>query len=381
MVSAQPGASKARYLPHGPFHAELKRRVDRHFAETGRAPNEAPGMVLKTAIILGWFVGTWVLLTFFATEVWQAVGLCVSMGLAMAAIGFNIQHDGNHGGYSKNRKLNAFMAFTLDVMGGSSYVWSWKHNVFHHSNPNVEGLDADIEIKPFARLSPDQPRYWVHRFQAVYIFVLYCFLAVKWHFIDDYANLIIGKVGSNEFPRPKGMKLVSLLAGKAFFITWALIIPMMFHPWWQVLACYGLASIVVSLALAIVFQLAHVLDGATFPAREQDAGLVKTEWAVHQLETSMNFAPKNKLLTWYVGGLNFQVEHHLFPKICHLHLPDIAPIVQQTCKEFGVRYHMHPTFFSALGAHVKWIHKMGQPGSGRDSITVAPQEPRRAEAA
>lgn len=336
-------------------------------------------MVLKTALILGWFAGTWVLLTFFATGWWQAAALCVSLGLAMAAIGFNIQHDGNHGGYSKNKTLNALMAFTLDVMGGSSYVWSWKHNVFHHSNPNIEGLDADIEIKPFARLSPDQPRHWFHRFQAGYIFVLYCFLAVKWHFIDDFQNLIAGKVGSNPFPRPKGFKLFAALAGKVLFVTWALIIPMMLHPWWQVLLCYALASVVVSLALAIVFQLAHVVDGASFPSREQD-GLVKTEWAVHQLETSMNFAPKNRLLTWYVGGLNFQVEHHLFPRICHLHLPEVAPIVEETCREYGVRYNVHPTFWAALVAHTKWIHKMGQPQRSSAS-SATPQAPRHAEAA
>lgn len=358
-ASAQPGAGKQqRYLPHSPFHCELKKRVEAYFTERGISQQDAPGMRLKTAIILGWLAASWTLVTFFATEPWQVVLLCVSLGLCGAAIGFNIQHDGNHGGYSKNKALNAWTAFTLDVVGGSSYVWSWKHNVFHHSNPNIEGLDSDIDIQPWCRLSPAQRRYPVHRFQAIYIFFLYSLLAFKWHFVDDFANVITGRIGANTFPKPKGKKLFLVLFGKALFLTWAFVIPMLFHPVLNVLAGYAIAAVTVSLMLAIVFQLAHVLDGAAFPDAEARG---QTDWAVHQIETSMDFAPKNKFANWFLGGLNFQVVHHLFPKVCHVHLVDLQPIVEQTCREYGVNYRVHPTMRSALAAHVRWIHKLGQP--------------------
>src|SRR5229473_6578843 len=143
-------SSKARYLAHGAFYAELRRRVEIHFATIGCAPNKAPGMYAKTAVMLGWFAASYVLLVFWAATYWQASALAVSLGLATAGIGFNVQHDGVHGGYSPRKGVNRLMALSLDMLGGSSYVWSWKHNVFHHSNPNAVGLDADIDIQPLS---------------------------------------------------------------------------------------------------------------------------------------------------------------------------------------------------------------------------------------
>jgi linoleoyl-CoA desaturase len=359
-VSASASSRTSRYLPHGPFHAELKRRVDAYFTSRNIEPTRAPGMRLKTAIILGWFVGSYLLLAYWAASPWTAIPLAISLGLAVAGIGFNIQHDGNHGGYSRNRRLNAAMAFTLDVVGGSSYVWSWKHNVFHHSNPNLVGLDVDIDIQPFCRLAPTQKRRPWHRFQHLYIWPLYAFLAVKWHFIDDFKDVAQGTVGGQGFPRPKGWKLFSFLAGKLLFVGWAFVLPALFHPVWKVILFYALASAVVSLTLAIVFQLAHAVDGADFPRLDSE-GRAATEWAAHQVRTSMDFAPGNRLLSWYIGGLNFQIEHHLFPRVCHVHLKDLAPIVQQTCREFDVPYNVEPTALGALAAHGRWLYRLGRP--------------------
>jgi linoleoyl-CoA desaturase len=351
--------SNSRYLPHGPFFNELRQRVDAHFLASGRGGNETPpAMFLKTAVILGWWVGSWVLLTFVAVTWWQAALCCISLGLAMAGIGFSIQHDGNHTGYSKNKWISGAMAFTLDLLGGSSYIWHWKHNVFHHSNPNITGLDVDIDIRPLCRLSPAQQRRFAHRFQHLYIWVLYAFLAVKWHFVDDFTNLAKGKIGAQSFPRPKGWKLLMFIGGKLSFYSWALAVPMLFHPWWQVLLCYALVSVVLSETLAVTFQLAHCVEGAQFPALEVGSE-PKMEWAVHQVVTSANFALGNPLVTWYVGGLNYQIEHHLFPKVCHMRLPEIAPIVQALCKEQGIPYKINDSTFGAIGSHARWIRQLG----------------------
>jgi linoleoyl-CoA desaturase len=351
-------ATQSRYLPHGPFHTELHRRVDQHFARLGTAPNEAPGMRVKTAVIVGWLLASYAGLLFWATTPWQGAILAVSLGLAIAGIGFNVQHDGNHGGYSSRPRLSGAMGFALDLVGGSSYVWRWKHNVFHHSNPNLVGLDADIDLQPFCRLAPKQPRHAAHRAQALYIWFLYAFLAVKWQFVDDFRDISTGTIGGQRFPRPRGWSLAALLAGKLFFVSWTLVLPMLLHPVWAVLACYAVTSVTLSLALAITFQLAHVTDGATFSHASRAAS---TEWAVHQVESSVNFCPSNRFLTWYLGGLNYQIEHHLFPKVCHLHLPDLAAIVEQTCKEYGVSYRVHQSATAALASHVRWIHRLGAP--------------------
>ncbi len=352
--------SNSRYLPHGPFFNELRRRVDAYFVESGLPSNQTPvGMFLKTAVILAWFALSWALMVFVASTWWQLALCCVSLGLAMAGIGFSIQHDGGHMGYSKSKWLNAAMAMTLDLLGGSSYIWHWKHNVFHHSNPNVTGLDVDIDIRPLARMSPEQQLRTGHRFQHLYIWPLYSFLAVKWHFIDDYINLAKGMIGSQTFPRPKGWKLATFFLGKIAFYTWAFIIPLMVMPWWQVLLCYGLWSATLSLTLAVTFQLAHCVEGAKFPKLELGSD-PKMEWAVHQVVTSANFGLGNPFVTWYVGGLNYQIEHHLFPKVCSYRLPEIAPIVQRLCAEQGVEYKINRSTLGAIVSHARWMREMGR---------------------
>lgn len=356
MAAANPSK---RFLPHGPFHAEVQRRVDAHFASRGIAANEAPAMYFKTAVILSWFAGSYLLLVLWASNGWEGALLSVSLGLAMAGIGFNIQHDGNHGGYSRRRGLNRVMACSLDLLGGSSYIWNWKHNVFHHSNPNVDGLDADIDLQPFCRLSPLQRPRAVHRFQHLYIWFLYSLLSVKWQCVDDFVNVGTGKIGGMKFPRPRGWARARLMGGKLLFLTWALLIPLWTHPFWEVAFCAAIASVTLSLTLALTFQLAHSVEGASFPSAE--AGAPATDWAAHQVATSVDFAPHSRFLTWYLGGLNFQIEHHLFPRACHLHLGEISGIVRDTCQEFGLDYRVNPTLWSALCSHARWLRRLGHP--------------------
>ena len=344
-----------RYLAHGDFHAALHRRVEEHFARSGVGPGPTPEMWRKTLIIVAWFAASYGLLVFWASGPWQALACSVSLGLAVAGIGFNIQHDGGHGGYSARRGLNTAMAIGLDLIGGSSYVWRWKHNIFHHSHPNVDGLDADVNVQPFCRLTPSQRRRWGHRFQHVYAWLLYSLMAVKWQFIDDFKDVITGRIGSQRFPRPRGLDLLWLLAGKAVFLGWALGLPLLLHPVRSVLLCHAAASITLSLVLSVTFQLAHAVEGASAPGLDG----ARTEWAAHQVRTAADFAPGSAALTWYLGGLNYQVEHHLFPRVCHVHLKALAPIVQATCAEHGVPYRVHPTARAALASHARWLHRLG----------------------
>jgi linoleoyl-CoA desaturase len=350
--------ARPSYLSHGEFYRELHRRVDCHFQRPGATPNGGSRMVIKSLVILTWLIASYVLLLLWASTPLEG-GLCsLSLGLAMAGVGFNVQHDGGHGGYSSHRWVNGLMAFGLDVLGGSSYVWSWKHNVFHHSHPNVTGFDSDIDVQPFCRLSPSQRRRAAHRFQHIYIWVLYLLLALKWQFVDDFRELATGRIGGQVFPRPSKTRSVSVIGGKILFVAWAVVLPLWMHPVWSVLLCFLAISATLSLVLSVTFQLAHSVavafpvDGAGSPARK--------EWAVHQVEASADFAPRNVLLTWYLGGLNFQIEHHLFPRVCHQHLAGLSPIVRRTCEEYGVRYSVHPTARAALVAHARWIRLLGR---------------------
>jgi linoleoyl-CoA desaturase len=354
-----------RFTGPDKFMKELRRRVDAYFETTARRRRDCPGMYFKTATILTWFFGAYLSLLFFVHSPWLIVLLSVVLGLSLAAIGFNIQHDGSHKGYSDRQWINKMMAMTLDLMGGSSYLWDWKHNSIHHTYTNIAGEDDDIDLGWLGRLSPHQRRFWFHRMQSIYMWGLYGFLAIKWHFIDDFYQIARGRIGEKKIPRPKGMDLVVFIGGKVIFFSLAFVVPMLLHPWWAVLATYAMAAFTSGVVLSIVFQLAHCVEGAQFPQPvEQGAGqrsMMETEWAIHQVQTTVNFSRRNPVLSWFLGGLNFQIEHHLFHKISHVHYPALSRVVEETCREYGVSYKAHRSVFSAVRSHYRWLVLMGRP--------------------
>jgi linoleoyl-CoA desaturase len=346
------------------FQVELRRRVDAFLESTGRRPRDCWQMYLKTAILLAVYSAAYVLLVFFAQTAWQAIPLAVLLGLAMAAIGFNVQHDAGHQAYSSRPWINNLMAMTLDLIGGSSYVWHWKHAIFHHTYVNVTGHDADIDIGFLGRLSPHHKWRPFHRWQHIYLWPLYGLLAIQWQLQSDYYEVIVGRIGRNRFPRPKGWNLAIFLGGKAIFCTLAFAIPLLYHSLWIVILYYGITAVTLGITLSIVFQLAHVVAEADFPLPHSGTDRMENAWAVHQVETTVNFSRRSPIAAWLLGGLNFQVEHHLFPRICHIHYPAISRIVEATCREYGVQYAEHATFRSGLMSHFRWLRKLGLGGNG-----------------
>jgi linoleoyl-CoA desaturase len=316
-------------------------------------------MYLKTALVLGWLVASYVALVFLVSSWWLAVPLVISLGLSMAAVGFNIQHDGGHQAYSARRWVNKLTAMSLDLLGGSSFVWAKKHNVIHHSFANITGHDDDINIGFFGRLSPHQQRLKFHRMQHVYLWVLYGLLPIKWQLYDDFRDVVTGRIGRHPFARPKGWDLATFIGGKLTFLALALAVPLCLHPIWVVLPFYVAATFVQGVVLSVVFQMAHCVEEAEFPLPRPDTGRIESAWAIHQVETTVDFGRRNWLLSSYIGGLNFQIEHHLFPRICHLHYPALARLVEATCKEFEVRYTAQESFLAGVKSHFRWLRRMG----------------------
>jgi len=356
MATNQP---RVRFVGPGAFHADLKERVDRWFAQTGRAPTADRGMRLKTVVVLGWAAASWAALVLGGPSAWQAVLLAISLGLALAGIGFNVMHDANHGAWSRHPGVNAALAFTSDLLGASSWLWRQKHNVLHHTYTNVGGMDPDVEAGPFLRLAPAQPLHRWHRWQFLYAWPLYGVFMIKWWFVDDLRELLTGRIEGKDVARPKGRDLALLVVGKLLFLGWAVVIPVVLHPTWAVLPLWLLTAGTLGVVLASVFQLAHCVVDAEFVA--VTGGVVPTDWAAHQVSTTVDFARGNRLLTWYLGGLNYQVEHHLFTRICHVHYPALAPIVEATCRDHGLRYRAQPTLRGALAGNVRWLRVMGRP--------------------
>jgi linoleoyl-CoA desaturase len=345
------------------FQAELKRRVDDFFQRTGRPRRDVPAMYLKTAVLLAAFATFYVLLVFVARTWWQALPLSVLLGLATGAIGFNIQHDGGHQAYSERPWVNKVMALTLDLIGGSSYLWHWKHVVYHHTYVNITGHDTDIDLGRLGRLTPHQKWYPFHRWQHLYIWPLYGLMAIKWQTIDDIHDALVGRIGGHRVPRPRGWDLFAFVFGKMVFFTLAFGIPLLFHPLWAVLLFYGVAAAVLGVVLSVVFQLAHCVEAAEFPLPQEGTARIEHAWAVHQAETTVDFARRSRVAAWLLGGLNFQIEHHLLPRICHINFPPLSKTVEETCRQFGVKYTEHESFRAGITSHFRWLRRMGRPAA------------------
>ena len=351
--------SKIQFERTNDFMQTLKARVDRYFRMTGQSPRDVPAMYLKTGIVIAAFVALYLLLVFAAATWWQAVLLSVALGLAVTAVGMNIQHDGGHLAYSNRRWVNRLMAAWMDVIGVSSFVWARKHQL-HHTYPNLDGHDDDIYFGPVARLSPQQKRRWYHRLQHIYIWPFYTLGIAKFH-IDDFVDLARGTIGEHRLLRPRGWDLVQFIAGKVVFFTLALGLPSLFHPFGSVLGCFLLAYATAGVVSSLVNQLAHLVEETAFPDPDHETGKIETPWAIHQVETAVGWARGNRAISWYVGGLNFQIEHHLFPRVCHVHYPKISRIVEKACRKAGIRYQSFPTLWSALRSHYRWLKEMGSP--------------------
>jgi linoleoyl-CoA desaturase len=368
MMSLQPADSGAPMaaVPVRPpkFHAEsafardLHARADQYLASIGQEPRDLPAMRLKTVQIWLWFLGSWAALVFLPVPWWGKILLALSQGLAIAGIGMAVMHDANHGAYSKSPAVNRWVGYSIDCMGASSFIWRTKHNTLHHTWTNVEGVDDDLEVGPLGRMSPRQRWLPVHRLQHLYMWGLYALLVPKWALFDDFYNIAIGRVGPLPLPKLAPRDWAVMMGGKALHLTLGFVIPMQFYDFSVVLAFYLLAHAVAGVTLAVTFQLAHCVDNAAFipvPA----SGRLDDDWAVHQLRTTVDFAPQSKLLSWYLGGLNFQVVHHLFPKVCHIHYPALAKIVDQTARDHGLPYLVQPKLSGALASHYRWLREMG----------------------
>lgn len=357
--AADPGELK--FTRDDGFLATVRNRVADYFQRTGKSERDVPRMYLKTAGILTAYAGSYALLVFVVQSLWLAIPLALMLAIAMAMIGFCVQHDGNHRAYSKRSWVNKMAGATLDLLGASSYLWRFQHVVIHHTSPNVDGHDIDIELGSVVRIAPNQRRHWYHRWQHLYLWVLYGFTSIRWHLFADFHDVIKGKMGSHPIRRPRGWDLAVFLGGKITSLSLLLGIPMLFHAWWVVLLFYVGICAVLGVVLSATFQLAHCVQEAEFPLPEPGTNRMSHSWAVHQVETTVDFARRSRLAAWFFGGLNFQIEHHLFPRICHVHYRAIAPIVEETCREFGVRYAVHPSLWAGLASHFRWLRQMGRP--------------------
>ncbi|WP_215225390.1 fatty acid desaturase family protein [Echinicola shivajiensis] len=342
------------------FHLELKKRIGSYFKEIGCSQTGNSQLFIKATILVVAFILLYVHLLFFTPHWAIAIFECVILGALTASIGFNVMHDGAHGSFSKYHWLNKAAGMSINFLGANVFMWKTKHNVVHHSYTNVEGVDDDMNARPFLRLCPAQKRYKIHRFQHYYFILTYSLLYLYWVFFTDYKKYVTKKVGPVPIQKMKTMDHVSFWGFKLIHAALFIALPIYllgFLPWVIGFTVYGLFA---GLMLTVVFQLAHSLEETSFPIPDVQTNKMEDEWAIHQLKTTANFATNNKVISWVLGGLNFQVEHHLFPKISHIHYPAISKIIKQACLEYNIPYLEHPKMRLAFVSHVKHLRVLGR---------------------
>jgi linoleoyl-CoA desaturase len=289
-----------------------------------------------------------------------AAGMLV---LSLVAVGTSIMHGANHGSFSRHRWLNRTLAYTSDALGASSWLWRFQHNSLHHGNTNVAGVDADLALAPFARLAPSQPWHWWYRAQHVYLWPLYGFLSLKNLLVSDLVTLIRRRMGDQRLREPvKPLVVARIVLGKAAHISWAVVVPLLFNPWWAVVAFYVACSWLVGFILAITFQLAHCVDATE--TGSQQGPRRGDDFATHQLRTTADVASSlpvlGHLFRWLVGGLDHQIEHHLAPRLPHTLYPKLADRFRTACDEHGITYRLHPGVWAAVRSHSRWLRTMSR---------------------
>ncbi len=346
-------------VPHS-FHTELKRRINDYFEQVGKSTTGNYSLFIKAIVLVVGFILGYIHLVFFTPPVFWALLECVVLAIVTAGIGFNVMHDGAHGSFSKYKWVNDLAALSLNFLGANNFMWKTKHNVIHHAFTNIDGIDDDIDAKPFLRLCETQKYYKMHRYQHLYFWFAYSLLYIYWIFVTDYKKYFLKRVGPVPLKKMSPTDHLTFWSFKilhAFLFVALPIYTLGFTPWVIGFLIYGLVA---GFVLSIVFQLAHTVEETEFPVPIQPINKIEDEWAIHQLKTTANFATRNKFICWWVGGLNFQIEHHLFPKISHIHYPQISKIIKKACSEFGVPYIEFPKMSLAVVSHVSHLKQLGK---------------------
>ncbi len=346
----------------GQFTATLRKNVNDYFKEKGISTKGNFKMVFKSVVMLSMYFAPFLLMLLVPMPGWLLFPLSVLMGIGMAGIGMSVMHDAAHGSFSGKTWLNKFFSHTMYAIGGNSFNWKVQHNMMHHTYTNIEGFDEDIEPKGSLRLSNQSPLKKVHRFQHVYAFFLYCFMTLFRNVGEFFQLVRYNKAGITKLQGTTPAKeMLKLVIAKAVYLFIIIGFPLMFSgfSWWMILLGFLLMHAVAGLFMSVVFQMAHLVEEAYMPLPNA-AGVIENEWMIHELETTANFSRKSRLFAWMIGGLNYQIEHHLFPNICHVHYRAISPIVERTAKEFGLPYKENKTFFNAVGSHVRMLKALGR---------------------
>jgi len=345
------------------FFKTLNSRVNAYFQQNDISKFGNWKLYFKSVVVFSIFLVPYFLILSNNFNQWAMLLFTIVLGMGMSFVGMCVMHDGNHGTYSRNRWVNNLMGSSIYILAGNVYNWKVQHNVLHHTYTNIMGMDEDIEAKGLLRLHAHQPWKRFHRFQHYYSVLLYGLMTISWAISKDYSQMkgYIKRGLSFEKKVNPTKEWTILIATKILYVAIWIVLPILVLDiaWWKVLIGFFVMHYTAGLILALVFQLAHVVENTENPMPDE-SGTMENTWAIHQLATTANFARRNWLVSFFVGGLNYQIEHHIFPNISHVHYPKISKIVKETALEFGLPYNEYPTTRQAIISHFRTLKELGR---------------------
>lgn len=351
------------------FYSSLKKSVDQYFTGNGLKKTGNWKLYSKALVLIPLSILLYVFLITGSYHVYTGLALSFVLGLALVSIAFNVMHDACHGSYSRKKWVNELLGLTMNALGSNAFIWKIKHNVVHHTYTNVDGIDDDIIKMPVLRLCPTQEWKPMHRYQFVYMFFVYSISTILWVFLTDMLKYFSKKIVVTDM-KITWKEHTIFWVSKLLYVVFYCALPIILVGWQYWLTGYLIVNCTMGLTLALVFQLAHVVEKTEFEKADEKPKLIDSEWAVHEVKTTANFAPGNKIVSWFVGGLNYQIEHHLFPKVSHVHYPAISHIVREHCEKFGLPYHSYNTMTGAVSSHVRLMKQFGR----KDGILITKEK-------
>jgi linoleoyl-CoA desaturase len=343
------------------FFSVLRHNVDAYFHDNQISKTGGQAILIKATCMLSIYIGSFALILTGQFSNWQMLALTVLMGIGTAGVGMSVMHDAIHGSFSEYKWINQLFGASLYLLGGNVYNWEIQHNRLHHTYTNIHDVDEDITGKFLLRLSCGDKLKSVHRFQHIYAFFLYSLMTISFLWKDFKEISLYNQMSKTGLVKSFPLKeIILLIIGKIAYVLIIAVLPLYvldisFGQW---LIGFLTMHCVAGLILSTIFQLAHVVEGASQPLPDEK-GNIENTWAIHQLNTTSNFSSRNYALSWYIGGLDYQIEHHLFPHISHIHYRAISSIVRSTANDFNIPYNDKASFANGLDSHIRMLKFLG----------------------
>ena len=310
---------------------------------------------MKGGFLILLYVSSYILLLSGILNTILSILLVMIMGLSGVMIVFNIVHDASHNVLFKNKSLNRALAYFGDLMGMNSYIWNIRHNIQHHTFTNVAGGDVLLDSIPFIRVSPQQKKFPIHKYQVWYVPFLYMLYSIFWVFFIDFNMFKQKQMGNYKNMHHSWQEWTKLILFKSFYLFYMIIFPtwIINIPLLTVLVGFLIYHVVAGILLSTVVVLGHCVEGAEYSAPDKN-GIIQNSFMQHEWNATYDCSTNSKVLHWITGGLNTHLAHHLFPKLCHCHYLAVTRIIKEHCAEHHVNY-QHYSLGDAIISHFNFL--------------------------